>query len=446
MALECALVDSQETVLAEWRAERLPENPIAYQLAPQSCGPGDYSVRFRLRRGGDTAAEVSEDWHVIHRVQAEVKLGPDGSLRVDGKPFFPIGIFNGGRFPEQAAAGFNVTHHYWTMHTLPGQTAPNRAYKEFLDRTEAAGMKALVLVTHGGPKARHLGPEVVRSVRMFRNHPALLAWDEEEGVARGEVPLEFLSRLREMLRREDPHHPLMLGDTRAPIQKITNRGELFADDFMDLGMWWWYPFPITPAAVDDGLEGTLATRGMELVPPEFLTLARTNKPLWVGLQAYRKPQRKDGRFPTPTEYRLQAYLGLIAGAKGLMYYVGSGSGGTGILNRPEDGHWEFLKRLVAELRSLEPVILGLDATEPVTVEPAGATVSVRLKQPSATRRVLLAANRGDQPVDVMFASPAFGPGEVNVLFEHRRLEAKRGRLADRFRPYEVHVYEVTGER
>jgi hypothetical protein len=234
----------------------------------------------------------------------------------------------------------------------------------------------------------------------------------------------------------------MLGDTRDAIQKVTDRSRLFADELMDLGMWWWYPFPISPAGADDALQGTERAAGMELVPPSFLTLAQTKKPLWVGLQAYGKPDRKDGRFPTPLEYRAQAYLALIHGARGLMYYVGSGSGGNGILNKPEQGHWQDVKGLVRELRELEPVLLADDASEAIAVEPADAPISFRMKQSADGVRVLLAANRSEEPMEVTVESAAIGDGVVTVLFEHRTVRAIQDGLSDRFGPYEVHVYRM----
>ncbi|HOW18465.1 MAG TPA: hypothetical protein PLC79_05460, partial [Phycisphaerae bacterium] len=114
MQLACVLRNGPQ-VLAETKLAELPQNPVTYRFALGSAPLGDYVVRIALHDGDKEAARAEQDWHVIHRAQAEVRVGPDGYLRVEGKPFFPIGIFNGSRFSEQAAAGFNVTHGYNAM-------------------------------------------------------------------------------------------------------------------------------------------------------------------------------------------------------------------------------------------------------------------------------------------------------------------------------------------
>ena len=49
-----------------------------------------------------------------------------------------------------------------------------------------------------------------------------------------------------------------------------------------------------------------------------------------------------------------AYLSLIDGVKGLFFYTGFGQRDylgrpAGLLNKPEEGHWEYVKQLVGEL-------------------------------------------------------------------------------------------------
>jgi len=458
MRLTCVLRNGSQ-VLAETKLAQLPANPVAYTFALRSAPLGDYAAQITLHDGDTEAARAEQDWHVIHRAQAEVRVGADGYLRVEGKPFFPIGIFNGSRFAEQAAAGFNVTHGYNAMAMGPADAPNHQRAKDFLDASHRAGMKTLMLVSHGLGTGRRLDDEVVRRVRMFRNHPGLLAWDEEEGVARGEAPPSYVKDLYAMLRREAPEHPLMIGDSYDVIHKV-DRTRLFPEQHMDLGMWWWYPFPLTPqpggrapyppggrdarppSQSGDALQGEEVTAGTELVAPTFLTMATTKKPIWLGIQAYRKPERRDGRFPTPTEYRAQAYIGIIHGARGLMYYVGSGSGGNGIFNKPEEGHWVELKKLVTELREMAPVFMLPDSPAQVKAAPSAA-ISTRLKETPAGL-VLLAANRSDQPAEVTFVIEGVPAGarEVVVRYENRTVKVDDGLFADRFGGYGVHVYEL----
>src|SRR5439155_1495901 len=162
-----------------------------------------------------------------------------------------------------------------------------------------AGMRALFLVPTPFATAGDWAG-FRRRIRMFRNHPALLAWDEEEGIARGEMKPAVLAKIRQVLREEDPNHPLMVGDSRDAINRVTDRSDFFPLASMELGMWWWYPLPLGPRP-GDALQGEELARTYELAPPSFLTLSNTDKPLWVGVQSYKKP-RADARYPTPAEY------------------------------------------------------------------------------------------------------------------------------------------------
>jgi hypothetical protein len=228
----------------------------------------------------------------------------------------------------------------------------------------------------------------------------------------------------------------MVGDSRDVIGRVTDRSNFFPLASMDLGMWWWYPFPLA-ARAGSALEGDEASRGLELEPPSFLTRRNTDKPIWVGVQSYKKPN-PGARYPTPAEYRVQAYLALIHGARGLLWYGGSVTGG--LFLSPREGHWEELKKLATELRALAPVFMA-PSGDPPRLLPADAPIDVALK-PLPNRRVLLAANRGPKPVDITFQLPTLAAATVPILGESRSLTTAAGVLRDRFEPYAVHVYEL----
>jgi len=256
-----------------------------------------------------------------------------------------------------------------------------------------------------------------RRVRMFRNNPGLLAWDEEEGFARGDFKGDTLKKIRQIVSEEDPHHPFMVGDSHDAIGRMKkDRSDLFPDSEMDMGMWWWYPLPFKTSTTANALEGDEGPPGNEMVPPSFLVNATTRKPIWVGVQSYKK---KDSRYPTPLEYRSQAYVAIINGAKGLMWYGGSVTGG--IFLNLEEGHWDDLKKLARELHDLEPVLLSPNI-DPPAISPAEAPISACIRQ-SKDRTVLLAANRGANAIDVTLTSPSI----------------KGGSMKEHFEPYEVKV-------
>lgn len=435
------LRDEDGGVRATWASDdALRDGLNPFRLTCPPLPLGQYTVRARFTpAGGDPAAVVDRRFEVIRREQSRTTLRADGYLVHHGKVVFPLGIFNGaGRSAEMGRAGFTVQHAYNACNAEVGERPDDDAALRFLDDAGRNGLACLFLV----PRGLVFGGDwdgFRRRVRMFRNHPALLAWDEEEGLARGDLGPEGLRRMCQILREEDPHHPVMIGDARDEIGRIDDRADLFPAAQMDLGMWWWYPIPPRPASEGSLLNGDDLTDGRELTPPAFLTRARTHKPLWVGLQSYRKPQPW-GRYPTPAEYRAQAYIALVHGARGLMWYGGYVEGG--VFTRPStETNWDALSKLVGELRAMESLLTGRG--EPVPVVPRGAKVSAatRHADDGAGRTVLLAVNREARPVEVALA--VGGPDRVvRVLHEDRDIRVVGGEIRDRFDGYGVHVYEL----
>lgn len=180
-----------------------------------------------------------------------------------------------------------------------------------------------------------------------------------------------------------------------------------------------------------------------LEPPSWLTTTHSKKPLWIAIQAYQKPP-KDARFPTPAEYRCLAYLSIINGVKGLYFYCGSGQKDyagkpSGILNKPEAGHWEYVKKLAGELRDFSPVIMAAPAAMKLQLTPTNVPVEF------ATRALdgkiyLIAANKSGLPQKARWQGEFLRGRKATALFEDHPVKVEGDSLADDFAAYAVHVY------
>ena len=402
-------------------------------LSSDKAGLGEYSVEAKLTAVDGKTYAASQPWHVIHRSQARVTINEAGFPVADGKPIFPLGTFNSGRYELMSKTGFTVTHAWNRMYVAPeGARTDNQQVLNYLDETQRAGMKAIGFL-HVAWMERQDFDGLRRRIRMFRNHPALLAWDSEEGVARGEVPFDRLVKLSGIVREMDPNHPFVLADSYDVIDKV-DRSRFFRNDLMDIGMWWYYPIPLNASAKPSALLGREADDGLTLNPPSFMT--STKKPLWLGMQAY-VPDVPGGRLPTEAEFRCLAYIAIVNGAKGLLYYMG-GSAGK-MPGCTEDRPWGYLQTLVPELHSMIPAIMSPTAPEAVYVSEGGNSVSTLLKHDGGVF-TLIAVNRSDKPVDVALSSSCLGSREVEALFENRKLRSESGALADHFEGYAAHVY------
>lgn len=408
--------------------------------------PASFEIAARLVDGsGKEMARASTDVRVCLAGDARVTVRPNGFLNVAGEPAFPIGLYSSGRDEEMGKAGFTATHNYGiTTGEAAEAINPNEAHlKELLDRSLAHGLRMMVELPRKAIEAAQW-QQVRRRVETFRHHPGLLCWGSEERVARGAAPLTNMVALYRLVHELDPDHPLVLGDTRDVISKFQkDRRDFFPDACMDIGIWWWYPIPLG-GPDGNGLSGRQKVAGI-LEPPSWLTTTLSKRPLWIAIQAYQQP-RKDAQFPTLAEYRCLAYLSIINGVKGLWFYTGSGQRDyqgkpAGLLNKPEEGHWDYVQKLVRELRTLSPVIMAPASSSKLSLSPADAPVEYTLRELEGSL-YLLAANKSVRPQTVRFTGSSLTGKRAQVLYETRPVGVEGDTLPDDFTPLGVHVYKL----
>jgi hypothetical protein len=399
-----------------------PETRNVCALPVAGLAAGKYLLQIRLVGAGNAPiAQAEEPFEVMGYARPTVEVR-HGTLLVAGKPFFPIGMFSPSPqyYEEYAKAGFNFAHSYGFDGNDEGESLDtDRACLDTLERARAAGL--WFVVSSPVYALIHEDWERLRArFSAFKDHPAVLCYEEEEQIIRMGHSMEGMRRWRALLRELDPDRPVLLGDTARPAP---DGKRLFPFEIGDMGVMWWYPFPLAPGRT-------------EIVIPDWLSdnVAATDRPVWVAPQSWKNGQIPDGRFPLPEEYRVQAYLAIIHGAKGLMYFGGH------IFKDPQEGRWEDLKKVVAELRDLSPVFL--DATSTARVEATGADkISTLLKEHEGTY-YLLAANRDVPTAEAVFALP-FTPARVKVIFEDREITPVGNGFKDVFAKYGVHVYAIT---
>lgn len=446
MRFAATVVDSSGVQIDSAAAEVSGEEFVGVTLHVPVAKPAALTVLARLTDadGKELAAQRTEV-RVRPAENTAVALGADGFLRIAGHPHFPIGLYSSGREEEMGRAGFSATHNYGiTTGAANEPINPNEAHlQELLDRSWSHGLRMMVELPRKAIETAQW-PQVRRRIETFRHHPGLLCWGSEERVARGEAPLANIAALYQLVRELDPEHPLVLGDTREVIGKLqTDRRNLFPDDCMDAGIWWWYPIPLH-APDGNGLDGREPGAGL-LQPPSWLTTTQSRKPLWIAIQSYQQP-RRDGRFPTPVEYRAMAYLSVIAGVKGLWFYTGSGQRDwqgkpAGLLNKPAEGHWDYVRQLVRELRELESVIVAPVTSEKISMDPADAPVEFTVRESGGVWH-LLAANKSGVNRRVRFTGGGLTGRKVRVLHEEHAASIQGDALTDDFGPYGVHVYRL----
>ena len=99
-----------------------------------------------------------------------------------------------------------------------------------------------------------------------------------------------------------------------------------------------------------------------------------DKPHWVTLQVFESGDGRDVRWrqPTATELRLQTYIAVAGGAKGVLYFrygllVDPYGAPLPAVHGEQTPLWEEIGRLGAALTPLGPLLLDAEVAEPLTV-------------------------------------------------------------------------------
>ncbi len=210
-------------------------------------------IRFLL---GDkrTMKIVAQDEYPFLRTTAAppegaVTLDETGRFVIDGKPFFPLGMFwedvsmREGDIDRMKAMGVNCVLPYLSFRfRLPAMTASDNTsvadIRRSMDILHRNGIKLIFSMLdvygHHGDVRCFEGVEgmenIVRAVvNGLKDHPALLGWYISDENPLGEVPM--LRRLRQLINGLDPFHPVFtLTFVTSHFVHFAPTGDIFLSD------------------------------------------------------------------------------------------------------------------------------------------------------------------------------------------------------------------------
>jgi len=322
--------------------------PLTLELPTDRLPTGDYRLDIELvRTGGRVISTVS---HRLTRLadndQPKCTIDEHRRLLVDGKPFFPLGMYwtdiQENDLKLYAESKFNCLMPYGS----PSRPQMDLAHKH--------GLKVIYSLKHwyaGSPEC----PPFIRSaadeeplirgrVREMRDHPALLAWYLND-----ELPQRFLAQLEAHQRwvaEEDRDHP-----TWVALYQVNEVGS-YLNTFDVIGTDP-YPIPRSPASMAAAWTAT-TFREVEGARPMWQVPQLHN---WANYARSEK-ERKQGRTPTTEEVRSMAWQCITEGATGLVFYSW-----FDVKQNPDvpfDKQWSGLKELAAEIDRMAPMILSTD--------------------------------------------------------------------------------------
>ena len=372
-----------------------------------------------------------------------MRLRDDGVTLVNGKPFFPIGIygvklleFNAWNFDRAVgdlkAVGFNLMHSYTHGRKEEFQTAVRK--------------HGLLSWTYAFGAAK--GDAWL--VEKAQTDPSILAWYTGDDTSMHITPSELLDR-------DEAAH--MLDGTRLSCQADVTGGDemksryqpyvAFSDVFMpEL----YHVLSENPAADRPCVARVI--RDMEKAKDD---IAKYNggKPraLWPILQIFHGG-RLWHRFPTADEIYGMSFAALIHGGNGIMWfhYAGQidrehGLRYSGAFQSQET--WTVMTNLSIRIASLSPVLLERTPRQPVVPDILDGDKTDHCGRPSVSVLVknhgawayLFAVNASSEKVRARL-SVSVPDGEGAVMWENRRIKVSGGSFEDDFKGYGVHVYRL----
>ena len=330
-----------------------------------------------------------------------------GGVETDGKRRFLLGMYgvNVEHMAEIAAAGFDFVHSYrWDG------AGTNDEALEYLDAAQKHGLQAFIGIDRQKLIA---GNEqfVAERVGALMRHPALFAWYlfDEPDLKHQYVSPMWMQRYHRLLKTLDPFHPVVVTcayDDAVPRYR----------DGLDVH---WTQVYGSTAFVASRLD---KHRG-------FL---HENTPLAAILHCYDRAQTgkvREGTKPDPAKFepdgrllRANAFMAIAHNSSCLVWWwwgYGGGDRYFTIANAPEA--WASMKKTVADIKSLEPVLTADDEVHPWIETPSDEVEVHCWEKKLADRTVIIAVNRNDVACEVAI-KPKTLPGEcrVEVLFEGDR--------------------------
>ena len=361
---------------------------LSVPLASLKMGESIVAFRLRAPDGSTLGATKLAFKRVAKMPERRVWIDEHRRTIVDGKPFFPLGMYTGnasrrdvyvkGPFncvmPYQApdAAGMDF---YWTNGV--------RVIYSVKDVYAGAGHAPKSVTTEAEADAF-----VQAKVDEFKDHPGLLAWYVNDELV-GDGWFGPLTRRRDFLEKADPDHP-----TWAVIYQL----QFLRDIIPTFDVIGTDPYPVPDKPLSMATDWTRKTdrayfglRSMWQVPQAFD---------WGGYRS-EWPGTPQNRMPTVDEMRSMAWQCVASGANGIIFYSF-----TAIQKQthglPFEKAWADICKVGEEMRKYLPVLLSVEPAPTVKGAPEEWGVRIWRKGGETWLLVVNAQDKADS-AEIMFS-------------------------------------------
>ncbi|MBE6396307.1 MAG: hypothetical protein E7046_04820 [Lentisphaerae bacterium] len=368
-------------------------------------------------------------------------LRDDGMTLVDGKPFFPIGLyglcereFNGNNFDKAfadvKAAGFNFAQTY------------GRSYaREFLDAAQKHDVKLWV-------QWRNPDANFMNKGRVF---PQVLAWYLGDDTSEHATPQEVRDR-HDAVTSIDPNRLTCQADGVGTGNRISNYARYVTGT--DVFMPEIYPVCRKKGDISDKTCVADVVRTMKTIKRDAMEYGDGRvRGFWPILQWFKGWSVWD-HFPSREQLFATSFAAIIHGGHGITWYTYGGGYdkkrkkyNEGVTSTPE--RWKAICDLATWLKELTPALVARTGRQPPPAEILSGAKFDPLGQPSVTALLkrcdgavfLLTVNAAPESVRVRFRLEGVAD-KAEVMKESRFVSCPGGVLEDDFKPFGVHVYRI----
>ena len=339
-------------------AQGFSRDMAAFSVDVAELKRGKSVVAFRLKTpDGSVLGAAKLSFNRVAKIPSRrVWIDEHRRTIVDGKPFFPLGMYTGNakRRAEYVKGPFNCV--------MPYQ-APDAVGMDFYWTN---GVRVIYSVKDVYAGAKHTPKSVTSEdaadsyvqakVDAFKDHPGLLAWYVNDELV-GDGWHGMLTHRRDFLERADPDHPTWAVIYQLQfLREITPTFDVIGTD----------PYPVPDKSLSMVTDWTRKTdrayfglRPMWQVPQAFD---------WGGYRT-EHPGSPQNRMPTVDEMRSMSWQCIASGANGLVYYsftaIQKESHGL-----PFAKAWADICKVGEEVRRYIPVLLSVEPAPTVTGAPA----------------------------------------------------------------------------
>lgn len=416
---------------------------VEFSIPAKTLPDGAYQIRARgLASDG---REVSAQTLSVLKVPAAphtVRVSEDNVFLVDGKPFFPVGIWRMPSSPEGYDEKMLYDFNRAGINTFLMQSEA-KVLQHRLDQAAKYHLMPMFSVwdlvqdnidlymkgaTHPA-RQKDWKASVDKAIAPAANHPALFGYYFADEPLWNGFPLAPIRAAYDYFRQADPNHPIYINEAprNTPAEVA---GYAAASDFFGLDI-----YPVSDGNSHSDLDDkTLTCVGK--YTDRMREAVDDRKPVVMTLQgfawAHLANNKVAGVYPTLAQSRFMAYDAILHGATGLMYW------GTDSI--VEESFWQTLFRVTSELRDMGAVLTS-PAGKPASVT-CPTTGIVFLHKVCDGQDFIIAANESQSEVSAVFQTQL--PHEsLHVVFEDRMVAVTDGIFGDAFAPQSVHIYAST---